>query len=46
MDIGSQPSDNEEQSEKTQDKVSEAETETSTSIHFFLQKIYIISHRG
>ncbi|RGB24090.1 hypothetical protein C1646_747941 [Rhizophagus diaphanus] len=30
MDIGSQPSDNEERSEKTQDKVSEAETETST----------------
>ncbi|GES75247.1 cohesin subunit [Rhizophagus clarus] len=30
MDIGSQPSDNEEQSEKTQDKVSESETETST----------------
>lgn len=43
MDIGSQPSDNEERSEKTQDKVSEAETETSTSIHiFFVFKHFLI----
>ena len=38
MDIGSQPSDIEEQSEKTQDKISEAETETSTSIYIFYKR--------
>ena len=32
--------------EKTQDKLSEAETETSTSMYIFLRDIYVVSHKG